>query len=103
MGVRPGFSNWLKTTPPDDALAVDAVACRPILILPARVLPHQSVDVPTLLDRAGVTVRARARHVGRVPRGLLLPARWRPVGGPLAVWIEGRTTATFEVSAWRAP
>jgi hypothetical protein len=101
LGVHPRFLNWLKTTPPDNALAVDAPACRPLLILDVRLPPHQSVDVPALLDPAGVTVSERTRQVSRVPRGL--PARWRPVSGPLAVWIGGRTTATFEVSAWRAP
>ena len=101
LGVHPRFLNWLKTTPPRDALALDARACQTLLVLNLRLPPHESVDVPRLIDPVGVTVTARARPSDGCHR--VFPPAWRPVGGPLVVQIDGRTTATFAISADRRP
>jgi hypothetical protein len=101
LGVHPRFSNWLKTTAPRDALALDARACRTLLVLALPLPPHESVAVRRLIDPVGVTVTARERATRRVPKGL--PPAWRPVGSPLVVQIDGRTTATFAIGADRGP
>ena len=100
LGVHPRFLNWLKATPPRDALALDARACRTLLVLDIPLPPHESVAVSRLIDPVGVTVTARERAIRRVPKGL--PPAWRPVGSPLVVQIDGRTTATFAIGADRS-
>ncbi len=99
IGVHPTFSNWLKSTLPEDALDLRAAACRTLwTVLLYPIPPFATADVARLLAPGGATVQARARHAVRVPKDW---ASWaRPVGGPVLFDVVARTTVTFAVSKW---